>query len=430
MLLQLLSFSGMLLFTGTTFAEPSHPTKKHVPNQVIVTFENNLSPSEQEAIVTTYGGKILHRFQSSPSVLVQTMRNEAEFLADVDSLKGQGEIRKVGLNRLFHPLITPNDPKLDQQYHHRNIETAKAWDITTGSRSVVVAVIDTGVDYKHPDLVENMWSNAGETGKDANGRDKSNNGLDDDGNGYVDDFRGWDFAANDNDPMDGHGHGTHCAGGIGAVGNNGQGVSGLNWNVTVMPLRFIGDNGQGSEADAVKAIEYATKMGVTISSNSWGGDPEEATDPDILEAAIKAANDAGMLFVAAAGNDGRNTDSQPTLPASYELDNILSVAASNQRDNLTSFSNFGTKTVDLAAPGEGIFSTIKRGWFGRAYGSMSGTSMACPLVAGAAALIKSQYPDATPAEIKDRILRSVDQIDSLKGKVSTGGRLNVFRALQ
>lgn len=404
-------------------------TQPHVPGQALVTFGPDVTPEEQEAIVHAQGGTILRRFHSSPSVLISISQEETQFLARTKMLSSTSGVRRVGLNRLFKLFETPNDPKLNQQYQHKKIDSFSAWDVNTGSKDVLVAVIDTGIDYTHPDLAPNMWRNPGESGKDAQGRDKSKNGVDDDQNGYVDDLYGWDFADNDNDPMDTHGHGTHCAGSIGAAGNNNEGVAGINWNVSLVGLRFIGNNGQGEEADAVAAIEYASAMGIHITSNSWGGDPENTEEEDVLQAAIAEAGQKGMLFVAAAGNDGRNTDSRPTLPASYSLPNIISVAASNKNDGMTGFSNFGVKTVDLMAPGDGVFSTSKMGLFGGRYKAMSGTSMACPLVAGAAALVKATFPDASMEEIRDRLLRSVDPVERYKDKLSTGGRLNVYKAI-
>ncbi|RUL81585.1 S8 family serine peptidase [Tautonia sociabilis] len=316
----------------------------------------------------------------------------------------------------------PNDPSFGSQYGLRNtgqsggtsgadIGAATAWDVTTGSGEVVVAVIDTGVDYTHPDLAANIWTNAGEI---------PGNNTDDDGNGFVDDVRGWDFYDGDNDPMDDDGHGTHVAGIIGAVGNNGVGVSGVNWQVRLMPVRFLGPQG-GFTSDAVRALNYAVANGATISNNSWGGGGYSTS----LRNAISNAQQAGHLFVAAAGNDGRNTDSSPHYPSSYDLDNIISVAASNRNDALAGFSNFGETTVDLAAPGVSILSTTPNG----SYSSYSGTSMASPMVAGAAALIKARFPDWTWSQIKAQLLATVDPDSGLSGRVATGGRLDVGRAL-
>ena len=233
----------------------------------------------------------------------------------------------------------------------------------------MVAIIDTGIDYTHPDLAANIWTNPGEIAGD---------GIDNDGNGYVDDVHGYDFVNNDGDPMDDHFHGTHTAGTVGAVGNNGVGVTGVNWQVKLMALKFLGASGSGSVSGAVSALEYAVTMGVRLSNNSWGGGGYSQA----LYDAIKNSQVIGHVFVAAAGNSGVNSDLQPAYPASYDLDNIISVAAIDSSDNLASFSNRGVVTVDLAAPGVAVLSTV----LGGGYASYSGTSMATPHVTGAAAL--------------------------------------------
>ena len=294
-----------------------------------------------------------------------------------------------------------------------DIDAPEAWDIQTGSDAIVVAVIDSGGDYNHVDLAANMWVNEAELNGDNN--------KDDDGNGYVDDIRGWDFCTYgqtpDNDPMDDYGHGTHCSGTIAAVGNNGIGVTGVSWNAKIMPLRFLGSSGYGYTSDAIPAIQYAIDNGAHIMSNSWGGGSSLA-----LKDAISAADSAGILFIAAAGNDEQNNDQYPHYPSSYDVPNIVAVAATDKYDNMAYFSCYGLESVDLGAPGHYIYSTMP----GNGYGSMSGTSMATPHVAGAAALIMAQYPAITHTELKAKILDSVDPLSSLAGKTVSGGRLNVY----
>ncbi len=293
-----------------------------------------------------------------------------------------------------------------------DIDAPEAWDIQKGSNTIVVAVIDTGVDYNHKDLDANIWTNPGEIAGD---------GIDNDGNNYIDDIRGWDFFSDDNDPYDESGHGTHCSGTIAAEGNNGRGVVGVSWNAKIMPLRFLGPDG-GYTSDAVLAINYAIKNGADIMSNSWGGGGYS----EALEDAISNANDAGILFVASAGNGGLDgigddNDVIDHYPSSYDIPNVVSVAATDRYDNLASFSCYGLESVDLGAPGVTIASTYPR----NRYAYMSGTSMAAPHVAGAAALIKAQYPDITVDALKARLLESTDSISSLDGKTVTGGRLNI-----
>lgn len=328
------------------------------------------------------------------------------------------------------PKAVPNDPSFTQLWGLNNsgqsggvvdadIDAPEAWNTTTGSRSVVVAVIDTGVDYTHPDLAANAWRNPGETAGD---------GIDNDGNGYVDDVYGWDFANNDANPMDDNGHGTHVSGTIGAVGNNGVGVAGVNWQVSIMGLKFLSASGSGSTSAAIAAVNYATRMrrdfgiNVVASNNSWGGGGFSTA----LRDAIDAGGRAGILFVAAAGNEATNIDTTPSYPAAYTSTSIISVAATDRSNRLASFSNFGATGVDLAAPGVSIYSTLPN----NRYGTYSGTSMATPHVAGAVALLAAANPNATSSQIRTAILSAAVPVTALAGKVATGGLLNVDAALR
>lgn len=337
------------------------------------------------------------------------------------------------------------DPLYAKQWGMVDNGVESAWNKTRGSREMIVAVLDTGVDYNHEDLIANMWRNPGEI---------PNNGIDDDNNGYIDDVVGWDFVSNDNKPYDliveplqmlfgggNPGHGTHCAGNIAATADNAKGVAGVAPNVKIMALRFISEKGSGTTADAIKAIRYAVDNGALITSNSWGGEGDP-TDPDsenkALQEAIAYAEQKGTLFVAAAGNGrkgvGYNMDSDksPVLPASYNFDSIVSVAAIDVNDNLGAFSNFRTELVDLGAPGVAVFSTtvdnnysdIVIDKFGFK-ATWDGTSMAAPHVAGAAALYWSQYPTKTWQEVKKALLESTEPAAPLQGKVKTNGKLKV-----
>ncbi|MCX7805144.1 MAG: S8 family serine peptidase, partial [Planctomycetota bacterium] len=346
----------------------------------------------------------------------------------------------------------PNDPAFASCWGLHNtgqtggssdadIDAPEAWDLCKGSKSVLVGVIDTGVDYNHPDLAPNIWTNPGETGTDAQGRDKRSNGVDDDGNGFVDDWRGWNFCDDTNDPMDDHFHGTHCAGTIGAKGNNGVGVAGVNWDVSIVPLKFLNKNGRGWASDATEAVYYATRLGVSLTSNSWGG----GTFNQALKDAIADAGARGILFVAAAGNTGLNIDTYPIYPAAYDNPNIIAVAASDHRDAYATFSNYGPTSVDLAAPGVSIYSTFPTWWTdamlayknaGRNittdYCSISGTSMATPHVAGVCALLKAYRPGMSAAQIRQQVLWSTDPMpaDAFKRSTQTNGRLNAHFALR
>lgn len=351
------------------------------------------------------------------------------------------------------------DPLFAKQWGMNDIGVKDAWSVSKGSPDMIVAVIDTGVDYTHEDLIPNLWRNPGETGLDAQGRDKSSNGVDDDGNGYVDDVLGWDFVSNDNKPFDlavepldllkgagNPGHGTHCAGNVAARGDNGVGISGVAPNVKIMSLRFLSEKGGGTTADAIKAIDYALKNGAKVLSNSWGSegeDPAAGAENRALREAVQRSMDQGTLFVAAAGNGHRgvgydnDTDKMPSYPASYDHENIVSVAALDVKDQLGSFSNWGARTVDLGAPGVVVFSTTVGGNYSDVvidkfgfYVTWDGTSMATPHVAGAAALYWSAHPNKTWREVKAAIMGSVKKIPSVANKTVSGGKLDVKALMQ
>lgn len=330
------------------------------------------------------------------------------------------QFRKLDEN----PFI-PNDPMFEDQWALNNvgqdggtenahISALKAWAKTRGTDKVVVAVLDSGVDYTHRDLLSNMWLRPDNVPQ-----------YEDDELGTFNDERGYD-GTNSGDPMDDNGHGTHCAGIIGAEGNNDEGITGINWKVEIMPLKFIGRGGFGSTKDAIEAINYAVDrkrngVNVRIISASWGS----TLYSKALEDAIKAAGEEGILFVAAAGNNSTNNDRRAHYPSNYKLPNVISVAALDRNDQLASFSNFGIKTVHIAAPGKDILST----WLNDGYREASGTSMATPYVSGVAALILASETDLTVAELRERVLAAVDPLDSLNGKIVSGGRINAAKAL-
>lgn len=398
-----------------------------VPGELIVSFRTGVTEAERAEILGAAGAEQWeavgdrHRLK-----LVRT--EPADIEQALALLRGDPRVEYAEPNYRVSAIAIPDDPGFGQLWGLVNtgqdggtpdadIDADAAWDLTTGSANVVVAVIDTGIDFGHPDLAPNRWTNAGETGGG-----KETNGVDDDLNGYVDDWQGWDFVNNDNDPLDDHGHGTHVAGTIGAVGGNDLGVAGVNWDVSLMALKFLDGNGEGFTADAVEAVRYATEMGAVVSNNSWGG----ADFSESLLDAIEEAGAAGSLFVAAAGNDTDDTDIFPHYPSSYEAANVVSVAATTRTDALElSFSNFGLASVDLGAPGLAIYSTVPDD----GYATASGTSMAAPHVAGAAALAKAAFPTATAPGLKALLLRTVDTLAGLDGKVASGGRLNAGTAV-
>lgn len=295
-----------------------------------------------------------------------------------------------------------------------DIDANEAWDLRTSASNIIVAVVDTGIRHTHQDLATNMWRNAGEIPGDN---------IDNDANGVIDDVYGFNAINNDGSPLDDHGHGTHVAGTIGAVGNNGIGVVGVAWNVRLMAAKFIAANGFGNTSDAIEAIDYARQMGAHVLNNSWGGGDFSFS----LEAAIDRARQAGILFVASAGNDGVSTDLVPQFPAGHTNENVVSVAASTRRDDKAYFSNFGVGSVDIAAPGEAIYSTHNAS--DTAYTSFNGTSMASPHVAGAFAMLRAHFPTATMRELIDRLLATADHPAALAMQTRTQGRLNLYRAL-
>ncbi|MHC4205443.1 MAG: S8 family serine peptidase, partial [Planctomycetota bacterium] len=356
-------------------------------------------------------------------------------------------------NYKYKPCVVPNDPFFPDLWGLENtgqtggtedadIDAPEAWDITTGSSDIVVAVIDSGIDYMHPDLVANMWVNAAEYAGTP--------GVDDDGNGYIDDIYGYDFAGasaarpgdGNGDPQDAWFHGTHVAGIIGAVGNNGQGVAGVCWNVRMMALKIYADDfnvvPESFAADAIEAVQYAIDNGADIINFSSGGE----YDSQALKETIEKAGDAGLLFVAGAGNDyGSDNDETPVYPASYDLDNIISVMSTDANDMMSDFSNFGADSVDIAAPGTGIVSTtptvgnMAMTVFGVStnYDTLSttanGTSQATGYISGAAALVWSHYPALPKEVIKGLLLKTVDPVLTTPMLNKSGGRVNVHSAL-
>jgi thermitase len=322
---------------------------------------------------------------------------------------------------------SPNDPMFSDQWALNNtgqsggkaesdLRAVKAWLKTKGSSDVVVAVLDTGVDYTHPDLITNIWFRPDNVPQ-----------YTDDELGTFDDYHGFNAADNNGDPMDDNGHGTHCAGIIGAEGDNDIGIAGINWKVEIMPLKFLGRSGNGSTKDAIEAINYAIdrkKNGVNLRviSASWGSTMKSKALGDV----IRAAGEEGILFVAAAGNSSTNNDNRPHYPSNYDLPNVISVAASDHNDELASFSNFGIKTVHIAAPGKDILST----WLNDNFREASGTSMATPYVSGIAALVLASDSSLTVEQLRAKLLKSVDKIDSMSDKIESGGRINAEKALE
>ncbi|MBI2608850.1 MAG: S8 family serine peptidase [Deltaproteobacteria bacterium] len=333
--------------------------------------------------------------------------------------------------------VRPNDPGLQKSWVFNQkdaLDALDAWKIERGNKKVIVAIVDTGVDTTHPDITANLWKNPGENGsyidpQTGKIKNKENDGIDNDGNGFVDDVHGWDFSTSSHHITDEHGHGTHVAGIIGAQANNAQGISGVSPQVSLMILKYYDAKASGSDnlKNSIKALEYAVRQGAHIINYSGGG-PQYVKEEFVI---LKEAEEKGILIVAAAGNEASDIGERQYFPASYELSNILSVASIDQEGHLASSSNYGKK-VDVAAPGESIYSTLPLNKGG--YGLMTGTSQATAFVSGVAALVLSQNlswveKKAAPL-IKNKIQKSVKKLSTLTNKVLSGGKVSALKALE
>jgi thermitase len=446
---QILSLLGLALMPFSLWSKP-----RFVEGEYLVKVKN-LEGKAWKAIKENrdFSIKRLHRLISGDFALIKVASSEVSKFRELINRNSDIEyaepnylyslpkvVQEQNLNTFFNTndsaieqkfsSLVPNDPMFGELWGLNNsgnnepsatlpglkgvdINALAAWGISKGDRALKIAVIDTGIDYKHPDLKNNMWVNE----KEANGKA----GVDDDSNGFVDDIHGYDFANKDGDPMDGHGHGTHCAGTIGAEHDNGIGVAGVMDEVNLVAIKFLTDSGSGSTEDAILAIDYATKLGVDIMSNSWGG----GAFSQALYDAILASKNAGILFVAAAGNDSSNNDQDPHYPSNYNIENVVSVAALNAQEELAYFSCFGKGTVHISAPGHRITSTFTNA----TYKTLSGTSMATPHMSGILGLLLSREPDLSFKEITDRILYTSIPSAFLRGKTMTSGRADAFNIL-
>ena len=338
-----------------------------------------------------------------------------------------------GMLPAFAFAVEPDDDHYDEQWYLEQIDAPEAWETTTGSSSIVVAVLDTGIDLDHPDLEDNLWKNISEI---------DGNGVDDDGNGYVDDLYGWDFVDDDSDPTpdtgpgstaDAISHGSVIAGLIGATGDNNEGVAGVQWDVRIMTIRILDKRGAGNSVDASAGIAYAVENGADVINLSFSGEIGDAA----LRQAVKDAYEAGVVVVAALGNDGKNVNADPVYPACYEGDDdwVIGVAASTKADKKSTFSNYGSDCADISAPGEDIFGVDyydpDEGFDDAYQDGWSGTSVASPLVAGAAGILLSAYPTLTPEQVRNSLKLSVDPIGDREFMVHLGaGRLNLSNALE
>ena len=412
-----------LAFVGVDRSAAVDGQAEAVPGELIVGFTSSATEWQEQRAVEKARGEVEDRIESVDAALVTVDPGRTEDATE--RLLRNPAVDFVEPNYVLRASRIPNDRSFGDQWGLRNlghfdgkagadISATAAWDVTTATNAIV-AVVDTGVSYAHPDLIGNAWRNPGDPP----------NGKDDDSDGFGDNVFGADFYSNDSNPDDDGGHGTHVAGIIGGQGNNAVGVTGVSWDVNVMALKFLDENGEGNTADAANAIDYAVAHGARIVNASWGG----PSFSQALYGSIRRAGERGTLVVAAAGNEGVNAESNPDYPAAFDLPNIVSVAATDRSDRLLDFSNYGSKSVDLGAPGDDITSTVPVLTDPTGYASFSGTSMAAPFVSGAAALYLSKFPQASVDQIKAALLQSVDKLPTLAGKTVSGGRLNVARAL-
>ena len=403
--------------------------------EVLVKFKSGVSQEAIERLTAQRNDRVEDRIENVNGLEsiddldnadATTVASEYSQLAEVEYAEPNFEIELDAVEGPLVPVL-PHDPQFNDQWALSNsgqrggkqgadISATLAWATTTGTDKVVVAVLDSGVDYTHEDLIRNMWM-----------RPATMAPYHDEELGTIDDEHGFNAIDSATDPMDENGHGTHCAGIIGAEGENDIGIAGVNWKVQIMPLKFMNAGGFGTTKDAIEAINYVIdrkKAGVNVRiiSASWGSTQRSRALEDI----IRKAYENDILFVAAAGNSTVNNDRSPHFPSSYNVPNVVSVAALDRHDQLASFSNYGVKSVAIAAPGVDILST----WLGDAYEEKSGTSMATPVVSGVAALVLAEHPRMSVDELKKKLLASTDPIVALKGKIATGGRINAAKALE
>jgi subtilisin family serine protease len=416
---------------ATGRAQPATPSpSSYVAHQLLVRYASGVDGAAASRLNAGLGARTLKVFSFVPGLQLVELSPGANVPASAASFSTLSQVRYAQPNWVSHidadsPAHTdrtPDDPSYPSQWDWPKIDAPAAWDLTTGTKNVVVGDIDTGLDYNHVDLKKNAWLNTAECNGTA--------GVDDDHNGYVDDCHGIDTINGDSNPMDDNNHGTHTAGTIGAVGNNGIGVTGLNWKVKVLPCKSHDSTGNGSIASIIECYQYmvterAAGSDIISTNNSYGGCPEACGFDQATMDGIAAMNDAGIIFAVAAANNSSDNDLTPVYPANYFLPNVISVAATTGTDGLAGFSDFGARTVLVGAPGQSVLSTVRND----AYASFSGTSMATPHVAALAALIHASDAGLDIYQIRNLIVSSGDSISSLATKTVSGKRINAGDAL-
>lgn len=416
----LLAVSLLILAAGSG---ASIHAQNFVEGELLLKFRPGRTERESKRPLGRVGAKALERFENLGWVRVK-LPDGMGLDEGVRAFLGQPEVEAAQPNFIYRLLATPNDPSFGSLWGMTKIGAPTAWNLSTGSSSVVVAVIDSGIRYTHEDLASNIWVNTGET---------PGNSVDDDRNGYVDDYYGWDFRYNDSDPIDENGHGTHVAGTIGAVGNNMLGVVGVNWSVKLMAVKIYSPAGTDTtSAMLINAYNYVLMMknrgvNIRVTNNSYGGCLEACGFDQATKDAIDTLGSAGILNVFASGNSNQNLESSQFYPAGYSSPSIVSVAASDSSDTKAGFSNYGAVSSDLAAPGVGILSTYNGS--NSSYVNLSGTSMATPHTAGAAALLAAVNPSLSAESLKATLMNTVDPLAAWSTLVKSGGRLNAANAL-
>ena len=411
----------------------------YVPGEILVKVRPQLLKTAEKDLLEDVQAQVLDRFESAASdpqsegseILHLKLSNEESTQEALKRLSQDPRVALAAPNTVYQRPSVEENPSPQKEANDlvpalwglnnegqdggtpdADIDAPEAWDVTTGTREggPIIAVLDTGQDLNHPDLQANLWTNPGEIPGD---------GIDNDGNGVIDDVHGYNAVLDNGDPSPIHPHGTHVAGTIGATANNDEGIVGVNWGTQIMPINIFPVDGEATTAATIlRAVEYADAQGARITSNSWSG---AGYNPLVQEAFANSP----ALHIFAAGNEASDNDQTPVYPASFNLDNQIAVAASDRNDKLAEFSSYGNESVDIGAPGADILSTVTGG----GYASWNGTSMATPHVAGVAGLVASAYPEASNAQIKDRILFGSAPVADLKGKVRTDGRLNAANAV-
>ncbi|MEI6805415.1 MAG: S8 family peptidase [Myxococcaceae bacterium] len=427
------TWMSSLFLVASILALPSYAESNN--NRLIVRFKEGISSFAASTIHKSLGLRSQKRLQHLGAVeIVELPKNMSLSAAQKLYVKNPQVLYAepdftIRVNPIRSTLLHKKDEQYSQQWALNNIgqkvgkidgkvdadiNAPEAWNVTKGDRDVVLGIIDTGILYTHPDLVDNVWTNAGEI---------PGNNKDDDGDGYIDDVHGINAMDKTGDPLDDNGHGTHCSGIMGGTNTKGQGIFGVNQKVSIVGCKFLDSDGSGNMSDALVCMDYFTKLktrtdnpvNLVAINASWGG----RSSSKAMQDAIKVLGDNGILFVAAAGNDTEDNDKKASFPANFKLANIISVAATNNRDELSSFSNFGNKSVHVAAPGEDILST----YLDNGYETLSGTSMATPHATGLIGLLKAKDPSLTPIQLKNLVMAGGTSLNILSGKVISSRRI-------